>query len=119
MAASPATIPATMNEIMTAGPAYRAAACPLKTNMPVPMKMIKTSTISSIDQLRNYIPMTQPMLIASNSYDLNVRFNLFCVSNSACNVDIGLRAISRPMNVLKQSSKLLSRLPRTIMVIRR
>lgn len=36
-AASPATIAARINEIITDGPAYLAAASPLKTNIPVPI----------------------------------------------------------------------------------
>ena len=33
-----ATIPAIINETITDGPAYSAAACPLNTNIPVPKK---------------------------------------------------------------------------------
>jgi hypothetical protein len=43
-----ATIPVITKDMMTDGPAYNAAACPLKVNIPIPEKKIKIIYINII-----------------------------------------------------------------------
>jgi hypothetical protein len=48
IAARSATIPDRIKDMMTDGPAYNAAACPLKVNIPIPEKKIKIIYINII-----------------------------------------------------------------------
>jgi hypothetical protein len=99
IAARRTVIPVRIKEMMTDGPAYIAAACPLKVNIPMPEKEVQNFLCYHYFQC--HLPMMVPRPIPVKRIQFNACFILLFISISACSCTIDLREMSRLIKCLK------------------
>jgi hypothetical protein len=98
IAARRATILVRIKEMMTDGPAYIAAACPLKVNIPVPEK--KVQNFLCYHYFQCHLPMRVPKPIPVKRIQFNAGCIVLWFSISACSCSIDLREMSRLIKCL-------------------